>query len=100
MRVFDQECYVRIWLCHAEKVLVSAGYEPALGELLMIADNTGFSTGPHTHLGMYRLNDNMQKLDTNKATGSFDPELFFTGQYAIDQASLGTLIKSNWRYNQ
>lgn len=97
-QVFDQLCYVSILLCHAEKILVKEGYEPALGELLMVADNTGFSTGPHTHMGMYRLDDNLNKIDINEATGSFDPSLFFIGDFAADNASLATLIKSNWRY--
>lgn len=103
-QMFDQECYALIALCHAEKVLVEKDYEPALGELLMIADNTGFSTGPHTHMGLYRISDpnNLggSKIDNNHATGSFDPELFFTKEYAIDQATLPTLLKSNWRYYQ
>jgi murein DD-endopeptidase MepM/ murein hydrolase activator NlpD len=43
----------------------------------MIGDNTGFSTGPHTHLGLYRLDDNKNKLDQNEATGSYNPAGFF-----------------------
>lgn len=100
LRMFEQDCYARIILCHAEKILVPVGYEPALGELLMIADNTGFSTGPHTHMGLYRLDDRYMKIDQNEATGSFDPALFFIGDFAADNASLSTLIRSNWRYYQ
>jgi murein DD-endopeptidase MepM/ murein hydrolase activator NlpD len=86
--MFDQECYARIWFCHAKKVLVKKGYEPALGELLMIANNTGFSTGPHTHMGLYRLDDMKWKLDKNAATGSFDPSLLFTEKFAEDQSTV------------
>jgi murein DD-endopeptidase MepM/ murein hydrolase activator NlpD len=86
--MFDQECYARIWFCHAKKVLVKKGYEPALGELLMIANNTGFSTGPHTHMGLYRLDDMKWKLDKNAATGSFDSSLLFTEKFAEDQSTL------------
>lgn len=100
VQMFDQLCYARLILCHAEKILVPVGYEPALGELLMIADNTGFSTGAHTHMGLYRMNDVGGKIDTNEATGSFDPSLFFRGDFAADHASLVTLIKSNLRYYQ
>jgi murein DD-endopeptidase MepM/ murein hydrolase activator NlpD len=64
----------------------------------MIADNTGFSTGPHTHMGLYRLNDAYMKVDTNEATGSIDPPLFFANKFAIDQATLSTLVKSNYIY--
>jgi murein DD-endopeptidase MepM/ murein hydrolase activator NlpD len=100
IQVFEQLCFVRLFLCHAKRILVHPGDEVKLGQLLMIADSTGFSTGLHTHLGMYRLNDNKQKIDTNEATGSFDPELFFTGKYAIDLADLPTLINNNLRYYQ
>jgi murein DD-endopeptidase MepM/ murein hydrolase activator NlpD len=100
LQLFDQLCYARIILCHAEKILVKQGDELALGELIMIADNTGFSTGPHTHMGMYRVGDDGNKIDNNEALGSFDPSLFFIGDFAADQATLATLIKSNWRYYQ
>lgn len=97
LEMFDQTCYARIFLCHAEKVLVSVGYKPKLGELLMIADSTGFSTGPHTHMGLYRIDAQGNKIDVNEATGSFDPSLFFTNKYAVDVASLSTLIQSGLR---
>jgi murein DD-endopeptidase MepM/ murein hydrolase activator NlpD len=90
-------------LCHAKKILVKAGDQPALGELLMIADNTGFSTGLHTHMGLYRVeytNATIHILDQNDAEGSFDPAFFFTGEYAIDQATYSTLMKNGMRYFQ
>lgn len=96
----DVTGYARIFLCHAKKILLKVGYEPALGELLMIADNTGFSTGLHTHMGLYRLDVHKKKVDSNQATGSYNPAVFFTNQYAVDQASLSTLITSGLRYYQ
>lgn len=102
-QIGDKECYALIALCHAKRVLVQAGDEPALGELLMIANSTGFSTHSHVHLGLYRVDYNgtwFTKLDQNGATGSSDPAPYFTNRYAIDQATLSTLIKSNWRYYQ
>lgn len=99
-RVGDKFCYVSILLCHAKKILVPVGYEPALGELLMIADNTGFSTGIHTHIGLYRLDDTLNKLDANEATGSTDPALFFTDTFAADEATWATLFRGNMRYYQ
>ena len=79
------------------------GDKPALGQLLMIADNTGFSTGIHTHMGLYRVDLNpttggIVKLDTNAAEGSYDPSLFFTNEYVADVASYATLLASNLRY--
>lgn len=97
----DKECYAVLVMCHANKVLVQAGYEPALGELLMVANSTGFSNHSHVHLGLYRVDYNgtwFTKLDTNQATGSSDPSLYFTRKYAVDLATLTTLIKSNLRY--
>jgi murein DD-endopeptidase MepM/ murein hydrolase activator NlpD len=98
MDIFGTKCWVRLFICHGHKILVSKGYEPALGELLMIANNTGFSTGPHTHFGMYRVDKRGRKIDTNEATGSFDPSLFFADEFAIDKASLATLTTSVFRY--
>ncbi len=100
--MFERTCYAYMPLCHAKKILVQAGDKPALGELLMIADNTGFSTGLHTHMGLYRVNYDGSKItdyyDINEANGSFNPALFFTGQYAVDVASLATLVTSGLRY--
>lgn len=94
-----KECYVRLFLCHAKKILVKPGDQLELGELIMISDSTGFSTGLHLHVGMYRLDPkNMQKMDVNEATGSYDPAMFWTGEYAVDKASVSTLIKSGTRY--
>lgn len=101
VQMFDKTCYAWIPLCHAKKILVKAGDKPALGQLLMIADNTGFSTGLHTHMGLYRVNymvASILKLDQNEAEGSYNPELFFNGKYAIDNASLATLISNGLLY--
>jgi len=101
--MFERECYAYIVLAHAEKILVPVGYEPKLGELLMIGDNTGFSTGPHTHLGLYRVDYDGARftyLDSNGANGSFDPNLFRTRTSAVDEADLPTLMRSNLRYYQ
>lgn len=103
LQIGDKLCYAYMPLCHADKVLVPAGYEPALGELVMVADSTGFSTGSHTHMGLYRVDwdgANMTFLDQNEANGSYDPQLFFTKEYAVDKATVGTLTKSVFRYYQ
>lgn len=98
LQLGDKLCKARIFLCHAKYIFVKPGQMPALGELLMIADTTGFATGPHTHLGLYRIDDLGNKLDQNEATGSTDPSPYFTGQFAVDKATLGTLIRSNMAY--
>lgn len=98
MQIGDKFCHARIFLCHAKKVLVEKGDTPKLGQLLMIADSTGFSTGLHTHMGLYRIDTFGNKIDVNDATGSYNPAPFLTGSYAIDQATLPTLIKNAWTY--
>lgn len=95
--------YAYLVLCHAKKIFIKPGDTPKLGELLMIADNTGFSTGPHTHMGLYRVNYDGRTIeynDVNDANGSYDPSVFFTGEFAIDKAELTTLINNNWMYYQ
>lgn len=101
VQMFERECYVWMVFMHCKKILVPVGYEPKVGELVAIANNTGFSTGPHTHFGIYRVDydgKDVTKLDTNDAEGSFDPSLFWSGAYAVDQATFGTLVKSTLRY--
>ena len=97
-QIGDKKCRASFILCHAKKVLVKAGDEPKLGELLMISDTTGFSTGLHVHFGMYRIDSRGRKIDTNEATGSYDPAIFFTKEYAVDKADTATHIKSGLRY--
>lgn len=97
----DKLCYAYLVMCHAEKIFLKAGDEPAVGELVMMADSTGFSTGPHTHIGLYRVQKNGAGwiyLDQNDANGSYDPAVFFTGKYSVDLASYTTLFKGVMRY--
>lgn len=100
-QMFDKNCLAYMPFCHAKKILVKPGDKLKLGQLMMIADNTGFSTGLHTHMGLYRVeytNATIHELDLNTAENSFSPELFFTTQYAVDNASLSTLISNNILY--
>lgn len=103
LQIGDKLAYAWIPLCHGKKILVKQGDKPKLGQLLMIADNTGFSTGLHTHLGLYRVDINPStngiiELDQNDAANSYSPEGFFTNEYAADNASLGILISNGLRY--
>ena len=103
LEMFERTCHAYLTLAHAKKVLVKAGDEPALGELLMISDSTGFSTGNHLHMGLYRCEYDGSHItkwvnDGNNTKGSFDPALFFTKQHAVDRAKMSTLFKSGLRY--
>lgn len=90
--------HLHISFMHNEKILVPPGYEPKKGELLCIGDNSGASTGPHSHIGGYRKDNKGRKLDENDSNGSFNIEPLFLQTYAADQATLPTLLKSNLRY--
>jgi len=95
------ECHAYIVMCHGDRILVPAGYKPKLGELIMIGDNTGFSTGPHVHFGLYRVGWDgryIEWLDQNDASGSYDPMLYMQREFAVDKADTATLIKSGFRY--
>jgi len=99
----DKECHALFVMCHADEIFVKAGDEPVVGQILGVSDNTGFSTGEHTHCGLYRVDYNgtwFTKLDTNNATGSYNPASFYTGMYAIDQADTKTAIKNAFRFYQ
>lgn len=67
------------------------GYKGKAGDLLAYTDNTGFSTGPHTHM-QYRwehkdpkATNGLRDVEVNKAHNSFNPEPFRTGDYARDK---------------
>lgn len=99
----DRLCYAYFCIFHNEKVFLKAGDEPQVGELISIADNMGFSTGSHTHCGLYRVEYNGSKvvfLDTNDANGSCDPRPYYTGEYAIDKASYPVLITNVYRFSK
>lgn len=103
VKMFEQECYAYFVMSHGDRILVPEGYEPKLGEMIMIADNTGFSTGPHTHIGLYRIDYDAHSgvitwLDKNEANGSFNPMLFMQDEFAVDKADTATLVKSGFRY--
>lgn len=82
-------CYVGMMVMHHEKLLCKTGDILEEGDVLGIADNTGFSTGPHTHISFYRLskqkNINENRLDTDWHTNlTFDPFPYWSGKYAQD----------------
>lgn len=92
---------------HDEKLLVSEGQHVIAGQPLAIGDNTGASTGNHTHFQLRRetkipapvgasnsyrfLSDSflLQDVDKNEMNNSFDPTPYYTGTYVIDDAVSG-----------
>lgn len=77
--VEGQECYVSLMFMHLDHLPdYQIGTIKEAGEFIGVPDNTGFSTGPHTHLSTYRLGDNDERLDTDKETNyTFDPSTYF-----------------------
>jgi len=95
--VADTNCYIGMMFMHAERVLVKKGDILKTGDLIMIADNTGFSTGPHTHLSCRRLSKQnwgkKYRLDTDKeADYTFDPRPYWNGFYAADFGLITTIM--------
>lgn len=79
-----ESSYVTMCFMHLEKVDVTVNQTLQTGDYMAIADNTGFSTGPHTHWLCMRSDEFGNKLDKNNANGSFDQKPYFNGKYAID----------------
>src|SRR3990167_5835535 len=56
---------VEFMYMHGKEILVKKGDKVLCGDSLMIADNTGFSTGPHTHISAYFIGSNGLKISIN-----------------------------------
>lgn len=82
---------------HLDHPILKLGDNAKCGELLAIADNTGFSTGPHTHIQPRRVtytNEDLEFVDHNDANGSFDPTQFWSQIFAVDYLNLSTQVFS------
>lgn len=103
-------CRALIDLLHCKELLVKEGDYVKAGAPIAVADNTGFSTGPHTHMQLRRVKKwngktgdklTWTKVDTNDANHSFDPAPYWNGFYAVDadtvlatlQRIIGLLLK-------
>lgn len=87
--VLGTPCYVGGMLLHMKSQAVTVGQIVDVGDFLGIANNTGLSTGPHTHLSLYRLSEkanySSNRLDTNPVNNfTFDPQPYWNGKFAQD----------------
>lgn len=89
----DGKYRVLLDFLHCETLIALEGATVKAGDLLAVADNTGFSTGPHTHIQPRRVKNwnnqsgptlSFELVDQNDANGSFDPRPYFNGYYATD----------------
>ena len=81
------QCYVQIDFMHNAKNLLAPGYKGKAGEIVAIAGNSGFSTGPHCHIRhkwMKRSGTRLVDVEKNDAQNSFDPTPYRNGKYAAD----------------
>lgn len=79
---------------HAKEVLVKIGQEIKAGDALIVADNTGFSTGPHTHISAYFINELNVKLPygDKESDFCFDFKPYYNGFFSDDaQVVVGKL---------
>ena len=84
--VLGEECYVEFMYMHAEKIFAAKNQIVSANTPLMLADNTGFSTGPHTHISAYRIGlDGFTRLDREYATNfCFDWQPFLQYEFELD----------------
>lgn len=93
------QCRVLIDFLHCQRLLVKKDDQVNVGELVALGDNTGFSTGSHTHMQCRRVrlsplttpvSDYRRvgetfayiDIDRNDANNSFDPVPYFSPLYA------------------
>jgi len=79
--------YVEFMYMHADEYLVKVGDKILAGDDIIIADNTGFSTGPHTHISSYfidaKTNYKLPVLDP-ASDHCFDFSKYYNGKFAAD----------------
>lgn len=79
--------YAKVRQWHGKKLLVEYNQQVKIGQPVMLADNTGLSSGSHNHFELkpvqYTIgNAHTNVYQTNGFYGSVDPTPFFNGQYA------------------
>ena len=90
-----KHAYVNVIMMHMDhKSPVPVGTVLNVGDDVGVPDNTGFSTGPHTHVMGRRVDANGVLMDTNDADNSFDLMPYWNGYYAIDKTVLVGTMKA------
>jgi murein DD-endopeptidase MepM/ murein hydrolase activator NlpD len=104
--------FVLLDFFHCQEIKVSIGDHVAIGQLIALGDNTGVTTGSHTHMqprresvvpapvgatiNAYRFMGSevcFMDFDKNDANNSFDPAPYWNGTYAdeYDQGAVAEL---------
>ncbi len=97
-----KEVYTYIEFFHCQEIKVKEGDHVLPGQLLALGDNTGFSTGSHTHMQPRRMrvvaassgavyiykikgvDSCLVPFDSNDANNTFDPTPYFNNLYAFN----------------
>lgn len=89
---YDWEDGEKAWIektyMHLEKTIAKVGDVVQPGDILAVPDNTGFSTGPHTHIASKRVRKTLAgyfEVDVNDAKGTFDDSSFYNGKFSVDE---------------
>jgi hypothetical protein len=80
-----KQAKINLILMHMkEQPMVKVGQILHVGDYVGLADNSGFSTGTHTHRNGRRVDTNFNKIDKNDASDSFDTMVYDSGYHAQD----------------
>jgi murein DD-endopeptidase MepM/ murein hydrolase activator NlpD len=72
--IWDKDQNVMVIYAHMKSLNVKVGDKVKIGNLLGLSNNTGNSTGPHLHFGVYKVDSNGNKLNLNNGYGgAVDP---------------------------
>ncbi|MDO8594232.1 MAG: M23 family metallopeptidase [bacterium] len=86
----DKNCLVELTFMHLLCSVAKEGDELKAGDLVALGDNTGLSTGNHTHLAPKRVikfPGRYECADENDALNTFDPEPYWNHKYAKEIGS-------------
>lgn len=65
IKLWDKKQQIVAIYGHCKELLVKVGDTVKFGNLIAISNNTGFSTGPHLHFGVCKVDKNCKRLNTN-----------------------------------
>jgi len=92
------EHYAKARQWHGKMMIATLGQTVKVGDPIMLANNTGYSTGSHVHFELkpVEYDNSGRHYNTEQNNGFFgavDPEPFLNGMYAEDYARWSAQIK-------
>lgn len=89
-----KRAHVELTYMHLDHTIAEVGQKLATGDLFAIGDNTGASTGPHTHIAPKRVKKTAggyYEIDKNDAKNTFDIEKYRSGGFAVQAKQISLL---------